>query len=216
MPENKMTTGKLARTSVSPVIDGRQLTRLAEVGGYQSQLSKPAAYGQALARGRFECVTYPAGLSVHVCDLEELDGTTTDSELSPRLSFLFLLRGKLSFRLNDQAFQLCSAAGPRCAAMILEAPTHWERDLQRGCNLTKAVPDDGVRIYASLLPDSNKTYLNGKEQRLYNVCPGEIVLGSPFEQLYDRPSRQRPKVLVTGLNCRTKHRLVLHEACTHS
>jgi AraC-like DNA-binding protein len=137
MPENKMTTGKLARTSVSPVIDGRQLTRLAEVGGYQSQLSKPAAYGQALARGRFECVTYPAGLSVHVCDLEELDGTTTDSELSPRLSFLFLLRGKLSFRLNDQAFQLCSAAGPRCAAMILEAPTHWARDLQRGCNLTK-------------------------------------------------------------------------------
>ena len=73
-----------------------------------------------------------------------------------------------------------------------------------GCDLTKAVPDDSVWIYASLLPDSNKTYLNGKQQRLYNVCPGEIVLGSPFEQLYDRPSRQRPKVLVTGLNCRTK------------
>lgn len=134
MPDEKMASTGFAG---SAVIDGRRLTQLAESGGYRSQFSKPASYGKALARGRFECVVYPAGLSVHVCDMEELDGTTTDSELSPRLSFLLLLRGKLTFRLNDQAFELCSDAGPRCAAMILESPTRWERDLQRGCRQTK-------------------------------------------------------------------------------
>ncbi|MCR6653917.1 MAG: AraC family transcriptional regulator [Cellvibrionaceae bacterium] len=137
MADNKMTPRGPVRSSVSPVIDGRQITHLAEVGGYSSRFSKPAAYAKPLARGRFECVEYPAGLSVHVCDLEELDVTTTDAELSPRLSFLLLLRGEVNFRLNERAFQLCSHTGPRCAAMILDASTRWERDLQRGCNLTK-------------------------------------------------------------------------------
>lgn len=137
MSDNKMTQRLEERTGITAVIDGRQLTRLAETGGYRSRFSKPGAYTRALARGRFECVEYPAGLSVHVCDLEELDGTTTDAELSPRLSFLLLLRGELNFRLNERAFQLCSDGGPRCAAMILEEPTRWERDLQRGCHLTK-------------------------------------------------------------------------------
>lgn len=137
MPDNKMTSKTPDQRGGSPVINGRQITRLAEVGGYRSQFSKPASYTKALARGRFECVEYSGGLSVHVCDLEELDGTTTDAELSPRLSFLLLLRGELNFRLDDHAFQLCSDTGPRCAAMILESPTRWERDLQRGCSLTK-------------------------------------------------------------------------------
>lgn len=137
MPDHKMTIRGANRAGVTSVIDGRRLTQLAETGGYRSRFSKPGAYTQPLARGRFECVEYPAGLAVHVCDLEELDGTTTDSELSPRLSFLLLLRGELNFRLNDHPFQLGCDGGPRCAAMILEESTRWQRDLQRGCHLTK-------------------------------------------------------------------------------
>lgn len=137
MPDDKMALQGVKSSTTSTLIDGRQLAQLVEIGGYRSQFSKQTAYAKPLVKGRFECVEYPAGLSVHVCDMEELTGTTTDSELSPRLSFLLLLRGKVRFRLDDFPFELCSDVGPRCAAMILESSTRWERDLQRGRNLTK-------------------------------------------------------------------------------
>jgi AraC-like DNA-binding protein len=169
MPDEKMTSWGADRADISAVIDGRQLTQLAEIGGYRSQFSKPASYGKPLARGRFECVEYPAGLSVHVCDMEELAGTTTDSELSPRLSFLVLLRGKLKFRLNDHAFELCSDAGPRCAAMILESTTRWERDLQRGCRQTKVHVTVSPQWLAQHCPQTAKQVWALSLQRRQNL-----------------------------------------------
>lgn len=195
MADEKMTSRGFSAGGISRVIDGRQLMQLAEIGGYQSQFSQPTCYGKPLARGRFECVEYPAGLSVHVCDMEELAGTTTDSELSPRLSFLLLLRGKLTFRLNNHAFELCSDAGPRCAAMILESPTYWERDLRRGCQQTKVhvtvspqwlaqhCPKTATRVWSLSLQRSQSLPLWRPSARAFAAASEILAVTNPEMEL---------------------------------
>lgn len=117
---------------------GHEVTAITGKAGYQPKLSRQACYGRTLVEGRFDCLEYADGLSVHLSDLTELADVTSQATLSPQVSFIVLLAGELCFTLDDLPVRLTSTSfDVSCGAMILESTTLLRRQVRAGAQVSK-------------------------------------------------------------------------------
>lgn len=117
---------------------GHEVTAITSKAGYQPKLLRQACYSRKLVEGRFDCLEYADGLSVHLSDLTELADVTSEATLSPQVSFIVLLGGGLRFALNDISIHLASTSFDiNCGVMILDSTTTLRRHLRDGAQVSK-------------------------------------------------------------------------------
>jgi len=93
---------------------------------------------QPIMEGRFQCISFHNGLSMHTVDAVERQNTHSSFELPPGLSFNFIFKGKVDFSFAGQRYILAPQGRTACCSAILNnSHDLLSRSMSEGMHIKK-------------------------------------------------------------------------------